>query len=54
MASEKEVVAWGDGEGVAHECGRVDCEGTGHLARDTVEKGVFVSGMNWLVHQAEI
>ena len=36
VAGEQEVVAGGDGEGVAHEGEGVDGKGTGHLARDAV------------------
>lgn len=34
VAGEEEVVPRGDGEGVAHEGGRVDGQGAGHAAGD--------------------
>jgi hypothetical protein len=36
VAGEEEVVLGGDGEGVAHERGRVDGQGGGHVAGDAV------------------
>ena len=38
MAAEEEVVDGSDGEGVAHECGRVTAESEGHGSRDTVSR----------------
>jgi hypothetical protein len=38
MAAEEEVVYGGDGEGVAHEGGRVTTESEGHGSRDTVSR----------------
>lgn len=37
VAGEEEVVGRGDGESVAREGSGVDNQGTGHLARDTVD-----------------
>lgn len=38
VAAEEERVHWRHGEGVAHEGGGVDDEGTGHLAGDAIQK----------------
>jgi len=38
MAAEEEVVYGSDGEGVAHEGGRVTAESGGHRSRDTVSR----------------
>lgn len=42
MACEEEVVLGGDSEGVAHEGGSVDNEGTGHGTGDAVKMEVSV------------
>jgi len=36
VAAKQEVVPGRDGEGVAHESGRVDHESTGHGSRDAI------------------
>ena len=42
VACEEEVVLGGDSEGVAHEGGSVDNEGTGHGAGDAVKMKISV------------
>ena len=40
VASEEEVVRWGDSERVAHESGGVDAESGGHLSGNAMERSV--------------
>lgn len=47
VAGEEEVVLGLDGEGVAHEGGGVDGQGTGHLARDAGDMLAVVVGFGF-------
>lgn len=40
VASEEEVVRWGDGERVTHESGGVDAKSGSHLSRNAMETSV--------------